>query len=87
MRMKETGPEAIPCVDLTISPLGLSLENEKPVPPPDWCIRAIYFRASKIPLIESSTGSTKHAESCPIGVPAFMSVGELGRKCNEAIRL
>ena len=31
----------------------------------------------------SSTGSTKHAESCPSGRPAFISVGEFGsnRRC------
>jgi len=33
--MKDTGPEATPIVDFTMSPLGLNLENEKPVPPPD----------------------------------------------------
>ena len=33
------------------------------------------------PLESASwTGSTKQAESCPSGRPAFMSVGELGSK-------
>ena len=31
-------------------------------------------------LSASSTGSTKHADSCPNGRPAFISVGELGSK-------
>jgi hypothetical protein len=39
------------------------------------CVRVV-----KIPSIESSTGRTKHAESCPPGVPAFIRVGEFGRK-------
>ncbi len=33
--MKETGPDAIPPVVPTMLFLGLNLENEKPVPPPD----------------------------------------------------
>ncbi len=41
---------------------------------------AISFRAPKIPSIESSTGRTKQAESCPRERPAFIRVGELGRK-------
>ena len=40
-RMKETGPDATPIVERTVSPSGRSRENEKPVPPPDWCTRAI----------------------------------------------
>ncbi|VVB84987.1 Uncharacterised protein [uncultured archaeon] len=38
------------------------------------------FTTSKMLKRESSTGMTKHAESCPRSVPAFMSVGEFGRK-------
>ena len=33
----------------------------------------------------SSTGSTKQAESCPKGRPAFIRVGELGMKSRSAI--
>jgi len=36
--------------------------------------------------IESYSGSTKHAESMPSGLPAFISVGELGRNLRLAIR-
>ncbi|VVC71743.1 Uncharacterised protein [uncultured archaeon] len=35
-RMKETGPLATPPVERTTSPLGRSLLNAKPVPPPLW---------------------------------------------------
>ena len=35
--------------------------------------------------IESSTGKTKHAESCCNGLPAFINVGELGKKSKEDI--
>ena len=75
----ETGPEATPGLDLTESPAGRRRENEKPVPPPDWWITAIRLTASKMLSSESSIGSTKQAESCPSGVPAFISVGLLGR--------
>src|SRR5574341_1530486 len=83
--MKEIGPEDTPFVDLTVSFLGLSLENEKPVPPPDLWMRAVFFTASNISSIESPTGSTKQAESCPSSVPAFMSVGEFGKNSRDAI--
>lgn len=39
----------------------------------------MYLSASNISSIESLTGSTKHAESWFTGVPAFISVGELGK--------
>lgn len=35
MRMKETGPEAMPPVEATKSPWGRKREKAKPVPPPD----------------------------------------------------
>ncbi len=38
-----------------------------------------------MPSIESSTGSTKHAESCCISRPAFIRVGELGMNFRESI--
>ena len=55
-------------------------ENEKPVPPPDLWMSAAFFTVSKIASMLSSTGSTKQAESCPNGRPAFISVGEFGKK-------
>ena len=83
--MKEMGPEDMPEVEPTESPEGRSLENEKPVPPPDLWIRAVCLTASKMDSIESSTGSTKQAESCCNSLPAFMRVGELGMNSREAI--
>ncbi len=62
--IKEMGPEATPPVVRTTSFLGLNLEKEKPVPPPDLCMIAACFTDSKIPSIESSIGSTKHADNC-----------------------
>ncbi len=76
--IKLTGPEATPPVELTVAPAGRSLEKLKPVPPPLLCIMAACLIASNIPSIESSTGSTKHAESWPRSFPAFIRVGELG---------
>ena len=39
-----------------------------------------------LPLLRaSSTGSTKQAESCPKGRPAFIRVGEFGTKYRRAI--
>ena len=84
-RIKLTGPEAMPPVERTTSPLGRRREKLKPVPPPDWWMRAVAFTASKMLVISSSTGITKQAESCPMGVPAFINVGELGRKSRLAI--
>ncbi|GBE01709.1 hypothetical protein BMS3Abin08_01142 [bacterium BMS3Abin08] len=81
--MKETGPLAIPPVDLTMSDLGLSREKENPVPPPLWSIIAACLRVSKIPCIESFTGRTKQAASCPISFPAFIRVGEFGRNLSS----
>ena len=59
--------------------------EEKPVPPPVLCIRAVDLIASKIDSIESSTGTTKHAESCPKSFPAFIKVGEFGMNSRLAI--
>ncbi len=78
--MKLIGPDAAPLVLFTMSPLGLICENEKPVPPPDWCISAVFFTESNISGSESGTGNTKHADNCPSGAPAFISVGVFGRK-------
>ena len=83
--INEMGPDEIPFVEPTISPFGLRFENEKPVPPPDLCIIAAFFTASKIDSIESSTGRTKQADSCPSLLPAFIRVGLLGRNFNEVI--
>jgi len=62
-RIKERGPLATPAAPCTTSPRGLICENEKPVPPPLLWRRAMRPSTEKICLIESSTGSTKHAES------------------------
>ena len=80
MFMKEMGPEATPLVDMTGSFSGRMREKEKPVPPPDLWIRAVFLMASKMLSMLSSTGSTKQAESWPSSRPAFMRVGELGMK-------
>ena len=78
--MKETGPEETPLVEETMSSFGRRREKEKPVPPPDLWMRAVLRKVSKMLVIESSTGRTKQAESCWNWRPAFISVGELGRK-------
>ena len=61
IRMNDTGPEAMPCVEATRSSCGRSRLNENPVPPPDWWISACCFTASRMELSESSTGRTKQA--------------------------
>ena len=78
-RMNEIGPEATPSVDCTGEPSGRICEKLYPVPPPVLWMIAPYFMLSKIPSIESGTGRVKQAESWPISVPAFISVGEFGR--------
>ena len=78
-RMKLTGPEATPPVEPTTAPSGLSRLKENPVPPPLLWISAVRLTPSNMSSRESSTGSTKQAESCWSSLPAFMSVGELGR--------
>ena len=83
--MKEIGPEETPFVERTTSACGRRREKEKPVPPPLLWMRAVFLTASKIDSIESSTGSTKHADSCWSSRPAFISVGELGRKSSRSI--
>ena len=45
----------------------------------------LYNCIASRPTIESSTGSTKHAESWPNGLPAFISVGEFGIKSSSLI--
>src|SRR4030042_6945619 len=75
---KDTGPLEPPPVERTTLFFGLRREKLKPVPPPDLCIMAVFFIASKIDSIESSTGRTKHADNWPRSLPAFMSVGVLG---------
>ena len=49
------------------------------MPPPLLWIRAVFLMASKMDSMESSTGRTKQAESCPSSRPAFIRVGLLGR--------
>jgi len=84
-RMKETGPLAMPPVEPTRSLCGRRREKEKPVPPPLLWIRAVYLTASNISSMESPTGSTKQAESCPSSRPAFIKVGELGKNSRLVI--
>ena len=80
-RMNDTGPEARPPVEATRSSFGRRREKAKPVPPPVLWMIAAAFTASKISSIESPTGRTKQAEYCsPLPLPAFISVGEFGRK-------
>ena len=83
--MKETGPLAMPFVDRTTSLRGLKDEKLNPVPPPDLWMSAMFFTASKMPSMLSSTGRTKQADSWPSSLPAFISVGELGRNSLEVI--
>ena len=86
MAKKDLVPRGVQnLVEATIEFLGLSLEKEKPVPPPDLWIRAVFLTASKIDSMASSIGNTKQAESCPNGRPAFIRVGELGRNSKEEI--
>ncbi len=84
--MNETGPLAMPPVLATMSPAGRNRLNANPVPPPLWWMSAVFFSVSKMPTIESSTGSTKHAESCWSGRPALPSVGEFGRNRSDETR-
>ncbi len=84
-RMNETGPLAMPPVDATRSPAGRRRLNAKPVPPPLWWMSAVSLSDSKMPSIESSTGSTKQAESCCSGRPALPRVGEFGRNRSDVI--
>jgi hypothetical protein len=83
--MNEIGPDEMPLVDLTTSCFGRSREKENPVPPPLLWMSAVFLTASKIDSIESSTGSTKHADSCCSSRPAFIRVGELGMKSRRCI--
>ena len=83
--MKEMGPLEIPFVVFTTSFLGRMRENENPVPPPLLWMSAVCLIVSKMLSIESSIGRTKQAESCWSSAPAFMRVGELGRKSRDAI--
>ena len=76
--IKLTGPLATPPVEFTEEPAPRNRAKEKPVPPPLLWISAAFFTASKISSILSAIGSTKQAESCPSGLPAFIRVGEFG---------
>ncbi len=85
--MNEIGPLEMPLVVLTRSFLGRMREKENPVPPPLLWISAVFLIVSKMLSIESSIGRTKQAESCWSSAPAFIRVGELGRKSRVAIML
>ena len=83
--MKATGPVDLPLEVPIISSLGLSLEKEKPVPPPILWIIAISRIVFRIDSISSSTGRTKHAESDWPTLPELTKVGVFGIKLWEAI--
>ena len=90
--MNETGPLARPMLDRTMAFFGRSLLNEKPMPPPVCWISAALRSVEKMPSglslpISSSIASTKHAASCPSGVPAPVNVGEFGKNFLEEIIL
>ncbi len=78
--MNETGPLETPMVERTTSSFGLILEKEKPVPPPLLCMRAASLRVPNMLSMVSSMGSTKQADNCCNSLPAFIRVGEFGRK-------
>jgi hypothetical protein len=44
--MNDTGPDATPMVERTMSFFGRRREKLKPVPPPDWCTNAMARRVS-----------------------------------------
>ena len=48
---------------------------------------AAFLMASKMCSMESSTGSTKQAESWPSGLPAFIRVGRVGEKVQAGHQL
>ena len=79
-RMNEIGPLEMPVVLITTSLAGRSRENEKPVPPPDLWISAVNLTASKMSSIESSTGSTKQAESWPQLAPGVHQRRRVGQE-------
>ena len=83
--MKDSGPSVVPPELATMSPQGRRREKLKPVPPPAFWISAVALTESKIPSIESSTGSTKQALSMPISRPAFIKVGLFGMNSRLAI--
>jgi len=80
------GPRALLGTVEILSPRGLIRLSPKPVPPPDFSIRAACLRVSIIDSKVSSIGRTKQAErewsACP-GAPACKRVGVLGRKSRE----
>ena len=79
------GPQALPWVVAIGVPVGLISDKENPVPPPNFWTIAASCAAFIIPSIESVNGRTKHADNVPAPVPAFISVGELGKNSKLAI--
>ncbi len=67
------------------SPLGRSRDSATPVPPPYFCTMAISDAVRMMSSMLSSNGRTKQADSVPALVPAFISVGELGRNSSRAM--
>ena len=63
---------------------GRNLESPNPIPPPHFSIIAASYATFIIESIVSSGDTTKHAERHPLpSVPAFTSVGELGKKSKD----
>jgi hypothetical protein len=83
--MNCSGPAPWPPELTTRSPAGRRREKLKPVPPPAFWMSAVALTASKMPSTESSTGSTKHADSIPSRRPAFVRHGLFGRNMRSAI--
>src|SRR5690554_2472777 len=84
---KDIGPLETPVVVFTLEFVSLSRLKLKPVPPPLLWIRAAFLIELKILSILSSIGKTKQADNCCRSFPAFIRVGELGRKLPESSRL
>ena len=86
-RRNETGPEARPPVERTMSFLGRRRENAKPVPPPDWWMIAAALTESKISCIESPDG--QHVAGGVLELVALARVHQRrassGRKCPSTI--
>ena len=57
-RRNDTGPDALPPVEVTTASFWRRREKAKPVPPPDLWMMAADLTASKISSIESPTGRT-----------------------------
>jgi len=67
-----------------IGPRSVIMVDSPPIhPPPVWWTNAAAFTVSNIPVSESSTGKTKHADNCPSFRPALINVGVFGKNFNS----